>query len=793
MKKLELTVLLSKTVKELKKIASELKIPGRSYLTTKDSLAVAINSYMEDILLEDEQQESFFNQEDPRPIVVAKTIREVNNFILDRDSHARLASFAMRKTVYKKSFVIDMITITNVTEEGELIYSVESMAGGNSPVMRKVYEREGGEKKASCKAIATLDKDGNISSYRDVVCDMDVEDGISYYSVNSIKNLKLRLSTRFKKKEKEADLKRNERLTQDILSKGLSITTNEEGKTIVKLGGDFLPFIWTPSNERNGQMLLTNMEAKDKWSLLEEIGGGTITDVLKANNGQMPIKKFIKMASRLGLFATPAIEFGKVGTKKDGVLILKKELLGADNFNEEQKKELEKISVSVDRNQWDGAAYFSCNFARRAMKRAFNIRIANYQANKFAYQLRANIFYAKVFGEALHQSIINKLVAYIKKYFKEGEDYIIVGNKEKVSMVVDGNAAKIIDFDKCREGNMQVYLLDIAKGTFSRTSTQALDKFSVIDPKLTAKLLKLKAKEDAHSFVENIGLTMSDIFNDDINVAQTLISLARQNPESTLAANVFSDFSILAEIAKDLAIKQEGAFKKCSISIDSLFLRAIFDISYLLTDRKIPTLLGINAVGAIECYNTDVLELNREKIEEIESNDSLNSEQKDIELRKILSGAMIKYPTPGREEIQRIVFLTDNQIIRKLDNLVNNEILSNDEAYDVFRYFKDTSYGTIKISADNVVKLMLAGMDTDYDGVCVIMDTDLLSILDKSYEEKTQKIQKATGLCGFFGGVLPFIDSRKKEEILKFKTEEKEEEEELEENLFEGLTSEDLF
>ena len=119
-------------------------------------------------------------------------------------------------------------------------------------------------------------------------------------------------------------------------------------------------------------------------------------DVLKANNGEMPIKKFVKMASRLGLFATPAIEFGKVGNSKDGVLILNKELLGADNFDEVQKKRLDAVGISVDSNQWDGAAYFSCDFVRRAMKQAFNVKLTNLQANLFAYQLRANIFYAKV-------------------------------------------------------------------------------------------------------------------------------------------------------------------------------------------------------------------------------------------------------------------------------------------------------------------------------------------------------------------------------------------------------------
>ena len=47
--------------------------------------------------------------------------------------------------------------------------------------------------------------------------------------------------------------------------------------------------------------------------------------------------------------------------------------------------------------------------------------------------------------------------------------------------------------------------------------------------------------------------------------------------------------------------------------------------------------------------------------------------------------------------------------------------------------FLNTSYGVTKIGADNTLKHKLAGMDTDYDGVAVVFEKDLVQILLDKY------------------------------------------------------------
>ena len=47
--------------------------------------------------------------------------------------------------------------------------------------------------------------------------------------------------------------------------------------------------------------------------------------------------------------------------------------------------------------------------------------------------------------------------------------------------------------------------------------------------------------------------------------------------------------------------------------------------------------------------------------------------------------------------------------------------------------FLNTSYGVTKIGADNTLKHKLAGMDTDYDGIAVVFEKDLVQILLDKY------------------------------------------------------------
>ena len=92
---------------------------------------------------------------------------------------------------------------------------------------------------------------------------------------------------------------------------------------------------------------------------------------------------------------------------------------------------------------------------------------------------------------------------------------------------------------------------------------------------------------------------------------------------------------------------------------------------------------------------------------------------------------------------------------------VNDGIIDQATARLVFNYFSFTSYGTIKIAADNALKHKLAGMDTDYDGVVVILEKELVDILVDVYAKRKEALEESTGLIASHAGTIPFIDSSK--------------------------------
>ena len=231
--------------------------------------------------------------------------------------------------------------------------------------------------------------------------------------------------------------------------------------------------------------------------------------------------------------------------------------------------------------------------------------------------------------------------------------------------------------------------------------------------------------------------------------------------DSKTSLDIFSDQYVTSKLLSDVSTKHEAAYRKGRVNIASMFQRALFDATYLLTEGKIDSLLKVTSTGAVECYSTDILETYAEEINAIESNESLTIEQKTEELNNILTAGVIKYPTPGTEEIEYVRFLTEKEVRTRIAEYVDAGIIDANAARVVFNYFSFTSYGTIKIAADNALKHKLAGMDTDYDGVVVILERALVDILANVYAKRISVLEETTGLIATHAGTIPFIDSSK--------------------------------
>ena len=690
-------------------------------------------------------------------VVIAKTeTNKLANFTgMNREIHAAMVRKTLRDTLYSWAPVYRMITINGTDEHDALLYNVQNVIGGNSPVARAFVE-----KNTESKVMTVIQFDENGTPSFRTISTGDTAGRIRYDYTDEI------ILVRFSNDMQTYGCMTASEVVDNIISQGLTISKNEVTLGKTKEGTHIEALIWTPSNERNGQILFTSVDPTIAWNKLEAIGGGSISRKLA---GKMPVAKFKKLASRLGLFATPAVEFTQVGTENHGLLVLDHELLSEEDFNTINKEILAKIGVEIDAKQWDGAAFFSAELALDGLKNLGMSRIDIKKALMFAFQLRVEQVYAKVFGEALHQSIINKMAKFIIEELDKIETatgkklYRIYGNENCISMILDGNAAKIVDLDQdAREEGMTVYLLDIAKGSESGTATQMTDKFAIFNKEATAEFLFNRGKKDCLDYAKSIGDNDCSLLGEDINVWQTLLNIGKSAPaDSQIAFNVYSDQYIISKMLKDTSKKHEAAYKKGRVSIASEFERALFDSTYLLTNGAINSILKVTELGAIECYSTDILERFSKEIEAIETNDNLSAIEKTAKLDEILTGAVIKYPTPGREEIELVRFKTEREIRATIMTYVNDGIIDQATARLVFNYFSFTAYGVIKIAADNALKHKLAGMDTDYDGVVVILEKELVDILVDVYAKRKEALEESTGLIASHAGTIPFIDSSK--------------------------------
>lgn len=681
---------------------------------------------------------------------------------MNKELHDVMAKRFMKQKLYNWAPIIRMITITGVDDLENLVADMYNTIGGNSPVMREFVKRNGAVTEGEVDVVQIL-PDGRKTT-RKVTCG-EVKGKMRNDYVEDIvlvqfKDLEKYAKGRTKKEKKEA----SELLVASVLDNGLSIVTDVNGYPDVRIKGQEMegdvvnktisPFIWTPSNERNGQILMTSIDHNEAWDILETVGGNEVTKLLKNREEEMPIAKFKKLASRIGLFATPAIKFGKIGTAKHGLLLINRNIVGADDFDKAAKEVLDSVGVEIDDNQYDGAVWFSAEWLSDCFKEnGFNISPA--QAIWFSAQLRVNKIYAKVFGEAFVQELVNIMAHKLIENLVEGIDYTIIGNRDNISMILDSNGAKLLDLNL--KDSCDVYLLDIAKGTQSGTAIQMTDKMAIKDKEATCNFLYRRGIEECHNYVNAIGDTTKSLVEDDINVSEYLINVAKVY-NGAIASKVFSDQYIVSGILKDATKKHEAAYRRGRVELNSLFQRALFDNTYVFTSGKLDSVLRVDSRGAIECYSTDVLELNREAIDAIENDNTLNDYEKDMKLREVLSACIIKYPTPGTEEIELVVFLTEKQINRRLQGFVRSGMITKEEALVLYKYFIYSSYGTIKIAADNAMKHKLAGFDTDYDGFAVVFEKELVAIIEKVYVERTESFQESTGSVATHGGVTPFID-----------------------------------
>ena len=670
---------------------------------------------------------------------------------LDRDVHAKLCK-TLTKGLYNLVPIYRMISIFGYKDlDGELSVKIYDVTGGNSPVAREFLPEE---KIIKTINIVNLDSDGKISGYRNVTTGVKNDKNIEYVYTDQLILIKFDMEESSQESREIAA-----EIYDAVISKGISIIDNKvfvgERENAEKI--DVL--VATPSNERNKQLLATNVQADIAWERLEKIGGKAISKKLAEG---MPLSKFNKLAKRLGIFATPAIPFARVGNEKFGMLLVDTEILGDFDFNKEMTDILASIGIDIDNNQFDGICWLSNNFMLEGIKNLGVKHLNARQAGMFAPQNRAEALYSKCLADVVSMPIIKRLKEVLESRLPK-EALKVIGNPNEIGLIIDTNGAKLLDLDfEFNAEGIMVYLLDLAKGTKSGTDNQLSYKLGTMNLEATMKAYKELAAKDMKEFNNSFADVATGLLDSKMDVNKLLVNIAKNNPQSYLASQVFRDKYIVADIAKDGVVKHEAAYRRGRIAVDSVFQRAMFDCSTLITNGAVQGVLGVDSRGCIECFSNDILDIKKEEIEAIE-NANLTAYQKKAKLDELLTAFIIKHPAPGMEEIQLVRFKTVNEIKLSLAELYRAGTITQEDVDLLFQYFYFTSYGVIKIAPSNVLKHKLAGMDTDFDGVKVVFEPSLVAIVVDFYLDRKESIANHTGRVDVtYGGVVPYIDCDKK-------------------------------
>lgn len=702
----------------------------------------------------------------------------------------------INKTLFANSFIFRSICIFGYDDEGNTIdFSQKMVEGGNTEVFRRISAKYpvSIEDSKLGERVTCVKLDSEDKASRVIRIGVDPKSGRKYTYMPNILSVTLDSHLR-------ANLKNNPAVsgidaTEDafstrLLVSGLIIAKTKDGLTEVRFGDQESPnpenivegseelfkgLLYTTSGERKSQMLLTSIDRQEVWEMMESIGGNALSKALKNNDGKISTSKFKKLCSRYGLLGSPAVKFFniqlkdkkfKTGVKecKYGVLVSDTSVIGQDDHDEETKKLLDKLDVLIPNNQYDGGALMTSELGAAGFRNIGVRSMTEEIAERFLIQMRTSHFYAKVCVEMVHKSVMDSYIEGIMKQIEEIEAelrklgkleadqhiYKIYGNPDNIGLVLDGDGAKIIQLDRDDIDNVQLYLLDVAKASKgSATSTQLYDKFIIANKKKALKVLRYLTIEDLKRYTSTTGENMT-FLSKNYSVWQHLLKLAREadpKDENKKAMRLlpYQELSILRKLFTDTVTKAKAMISQSKVALESTFLRAMFDISPILT-KETASILSVDKRGAIECYSADVLEAYKEEIDTIENDDSLSEDQKDAKLSKLLTACIVKYPTSGTEEIERVLFLTEKQVYNRIDKLVENGTIDEDCAAVLKRYFTYTSFGQIKIASDNAIKEKMAGFDTDYDGLTVVFEKLLVNMLLDMADKKTEEVMEKLNL-----------------------------------------------
>ena len=437
-------------------------------------------------------------------------------------------------------------------------------------------------------------------------------------------------------------------------------------------------------------------------------------------------KDVAKMNTRLGNYLTTMLSLTQIDLKTDYIALVDGSIAGADDFDEETKKQMKKAGIEIDSNINDGANYYATDVIVD-MAANVGVKISHKDALKVAVQNRATYLTGKTMSRTLTQKQLVRVA--------KANNATYYGNRNgRLLAVFDTDGAKLVNYKALEEGTavIDVYVMAIAKASTVRTSGQHLIKYMSVDQETTLKFMKNALNGKLDEFFLN-KLNDEAVMN---SVNARLIA--------ALGSEAVKNTALMETLISDTIKYAQSAIAKTKVDIEGVYSHMMFDLSYALTNGRVAGVLGTTKDGFVEAYSEDVLRMYKDEIAAIENNSELTPEEIDEQLFQLLSGVVIKYPSAMPKEYEIVVYLTRKQLMRKIKQVTKD----NKDRETLREYFNNTPYGCTVYAPINAMKNKLAGADVDFDATMTDMSALKFILIDQRIKERETR-PGFMGYCTF--------------------------------------------
>lgn len=512
-------------------------------------------------------------------------------------------------------------------------------------------------------------------------------------------------------------------IASNRITDGTKVFTDEQQiKEILSSCTLYKGYSWSNSEERNLRATLVNASKYDAQTRLEKLDtqlGGSLKFWI---NQAVDFKGIQKLAARNGLQNPGALFIGEFGNEEWGALMLKKKIKGNSDTTEEYAKYLEQRGIELDDYIIDGQHVKNAAWLVDVLYKHHNIQTSQKVVAGIMEQERSVGTGNKSAGVYEYEDIFNAIVKYLKATY----EYVIIGNPKRIAVIHDVNSAKIPNY---KGSNFRSMILDIATASsHASTSGQLLSKLMFIDKDKTSAFLYNKMYNNLIDMTD-ITVEESD-YTTQGSLSQMLFGLNKEQATTDIYA--------LTALGQDLMKYAKGAITKTKVKVKGSNYRAQFENSFMIQGNKNIRFLGITKEGYVECYNSDVIAKNRRQIRAVNKQyaEDLKTmtiaeakEKRRLALNEFMVGLALKYPCPGNSEFELFRFLTNEEIHERIYESTEDKKVADMN----YRYFTCRSGGCIIIANENILKHKLAGMDTDFDGLTVILEEELVNIAKTAY------------------------------------------------------------